>query len=100
MDYHRKNKQGKYPDYIIPHFATTGGNNCNYFFAIYRILIKLREALNITQKVELLEEKLRRYFAYWLELCNKELETQIQRDAKNIYDKIILIFEGIDHFTD
>jgi hypothetical protein len=48
MEYHRANKQGKYPDYIIPHFATTGGNNGNYFFAIYRILIKLREILNIT----------------------------------------------------
>jgi hypothetical protein len=89
MEYHKTNKQGKYNDFIIPHFATTGGNNGNYFFAIYRILIKLREALNITQKVELLEEKLRRYFAYWLELSNKELEQQIIKDANIIYDKVL-----------
>jgi hypothetical protein len=53
MDHHRKNKIGvnifsylyiakRYQDFIIAHFATTGGNNANYFFAIYRILIKLR----------------------------------------------------------
>ena len=33
------------PDIIIPHFATSGGNNSNYFFAIYRILMKLRVLL-------------------------------------------------------
>ncbi len=38
-------------DLTILHFATTGGNNSNYFYAIYRILIKLREELNIGQKV-------------------------------------------------
>lgn len=30
--------------------------------------------MNIGQKVELLEEKLRKYFAYWLDVCNRELE--------------------------
>lgn len=47
-----------------------------------------------------MEEKLRRYFAYWLELSNKELDQQIVKDAKIIYDKVILIFEGIDHFRE
>ena len=47
INYHNANKKGKYPDIIIPHFATIGGNNGNYFYAIYRILIKLRELLNI-----------------------------------------------------
>lgn len=50
MEYHEQNNPSvhiiihvkKYSDYIIAHFATTGGNNSNYFFAIYRILIKLR----------------------------------------------------------
>jgi hypothetical protein len=51
-----------------------GGNNSNYFYAIYRILVKLRELLNIGQKVELLEEKLRKYFAYWLDVCNSYIE--------------------------
>ena len=35
---------------------------------IYIFIIK--ECLNIDQKVELLEEKLRKYFAYWLDVCN------------------------------
>ncbi|CAK69854.1 unnamed protein product (macronuclear) [Paramecium tetraurelia] len=100
MEYHAKNKKGRYQDYIIPHFATQSGKNSNYFFAIYRILIKLRETLNIKQKVELVEEKLRRYFHYWLEICSRELEQQFLNGAKVIYDKVILIFEGIDNFRD
>jgi hypothetical protein len=48
--------------------------------------------------VELLEEKLRRYFAYWLDLSNKELEQQIVKNAGKIYDRVIIVFEGIDSF--
>lgn len=40
---------------VLLHFGSIGGNNTNYFYAIYRLLIKLREALKIKQKVELLE---------------------------------------------
>lgn len=43
-EYHQSLKgTRKNNDLIILHFATTGGNNSNYFYAIYRILIKLRE---------------------------------------------------------
>jgi len=43
-EYHQSLKGArKNNDLIILHFATTGGNNSNYFYAIYRILIKLRE---------------------------------------------------------
>ena len=53
-EYHQSLKgTRKNNDLIILHFAPTGGNNSNYFYAIYRILIKLREELNIDQKVEL-----------------------------------------------
>ncbi|CAD8174304.1 unnamed protein product [Paramecium pentaurelia] len=100
MEYHARNKKGRYPDFIIPHFATQSGKNSNYYYAIYRILIKLREALNIKQKVELLEEKLRRYFQYWLEICSRQLEQQIINGAEIIYDKVILVFEGIDNFRE
>ena len=34
--------QKNYNDIVIPHFASAGGNNSNYFYTIYRILIKLR----------------------------------------------------------
>jgi hypothetical protein len=87
-------------DLIILHFATTGGNNSNYFYAIYRILIKLREELNIDQKVELHEEKLRKYFAYWLDVCNQRIENQAIKNLDVLYNKIILVFEGIDYFMD
>lgn len=55
FEYHQQLKKNKNNDLIILHFATTGGNNSNYYYAIYRILIKLREELNIGQKVELHE---------------------------------------------
>ncbi|CAD8193095.1 unnamed protein product [Paramecium octaurelia] len=100
MEYHARNKKGRYPDFIIPHFATQSGKNSNYYYAIYRILIKLREALNIKQKVELLEEKLRRFFQYWLEICSRQLDQQIINGAPIIYDKVILVFEGIDNFRE
>jgi hypothetical protein len=87
-------------DLIILHFATTGGNNSNYFYAIYRILIKLREELNIDQKVELHEEKLRKYFSYWLDVCNQRIENQAIKNLDVLYNKIILVFEGIDYFLD
>ena len=62
----------------------------------------MREILNIGQKVELLEEKLRKYFCYWLEVCNDKLKNQETKDidATTIYDNVILVIEGIDHFKD
>lgn len=77
FEYHQKLIKSKNKDLIILHFATTGGNNSNYYYAIYRILIKLREELNIGQKVELHEEKLRNYFSYWLDVCDQKIENQI-----------------------
>ena len=80
---------------MITHFASAGGNNSNYFYAIYRILIKLRDAFNINQKVELLEEKIRKNFNYWLELCSQKADSSV------IYDgKVVLIIEGLESFKD
>jgi hypothetical protein len=112
MEYHRKVTKSKFDDLIIAHFATTGGNNANFYYAIYKILTKLRDKFDIEQKVELLEEKLRIYFDYWLGVCNDKLKyttthhhrtssfphfrrRQIVNDSM-----IILIFEGIDAFHD
>ena len=33
----------------------------------------MKEAFNVNQMVELLEEKLRKYFHYWLELCSRKM---------------------------
>ena len=33
-------------------------------------------------------------------MCNNFLHDQIIKDAKIVYDKVILIIEGIDHFID
>lgn len=36
------------------HFASNGSNNRNYFYSLYRIIIKLRESLKLKQNVDLL----------------------------------------------
>lgn len=76
MLYHQKNFSTGYPlqDIILPYFVTSSEKNTNYYFAIFRFLMLLREKLNIKQKVELLEEKLRRFFGYWLGVCNRKIE--------------------------
>ena len=80
---------------MITHFASMGGNSCNYSYAIYTLLIKLREAFNINQKVELVEETLRKFFYYWLDLCSRKMKENV------IYDgNVIVVLEGIENFYD
>jgi len=76
MEYHQMNNKQNYPiqDIILPFFSTVCEKNSNYFYAIYRFLIQLREKLNVKQKVELLEDKLRKYFGYWLGVCTRKIQ--------------------------
>ena len=65
-----------------------GSNNSNYFYCLYRIIIKLRETLKIKQAFDLLEEKIRKYFTYWLDICSTELEKQqVVCSTEEIYCK-------------
>ena len=95
IEYHNKTSYKHYKDIVISHFASAGGNNSNYFFTIYRILVKLRELFNIKQKVELLEEKIRKNFYYWLDLCSRKIKKNVTFDGD-----IIIVIEGIEHFKD
>lgn len=74
MDYHEQHRMTKYKDVMIAHFASTGGSNTNYFYTIYRILIRLRDIFNVKYKVELLEEKIRKYFTFWLNLFESKMK--------------------------
>jgi hypothetical protein len=61
----------------------------------------LREALKINQTVDLLEEKIRKYFAYWLDICSSEIQKQqVIYCSQDIYSKIVIVIEGVDKFTD
>ena len=93
IEYHLKNSRNKYKDIVIPHFASAGGNSSNYHSSIYKILIKLREFFNIKQKVELLEEKIRKNFYYWLDICSRKMKKNVDFDGD-----ILIIIEGIEHF--
>ena len=51
--------------------------------------------MNIKQKVELLEEKLRRNFYYWLDICSRKIEKELEFDGD-----IIIVIEGINQFNE
>lgn len=81
MEFHKKHTKKvtlpqfkKFDDLIITHFSTIGRYSCNFYYAIYGILIKLKSILNVQQKVEIKDEHLRRYFNYWLEICMKQIK--------------------------
>lgn len=95
MQYHQERSTQEFKDVIITHFGSAGGTNSNYFYAIYRILIKLREAFNINLKVELLEQKLVKNFEYWLRLCSQKATSSVVYDGK-----VVLIVEGLESFKD
>ena len=95
INYHLNSSNKQYKDIVIPHFASAGGNNSNFHYSIYRILIKLREYFNIKQKVELLEEKIRKNFYYWLDICSRKIKKNVTFDGD-----ILIIIEGIEHFRD
>jgi len=46
-------------------------------------------------KVELLEEKIRKNFSYWLDLCSKKAAKSVVYDGK-----IIIVLEGLEYFKD
>lgn len=45
--------------------------------------------------MELLDEKLRKYFHYWLDICSKKIEQNVVYDSK-----VIIVIEGIENFID
>lgn len=95
VSYHQKQNEEGCRNIIIPYFTSSEGAMSNYCQAIYNFIVKLRERLNINQKVELVEEKLRKYFPYQLEICHETIKQQVFEDVK-----IILIIEGVDRFRD
>lgn len=61
-------------DVVIAHFASSGGTNANYFYTVYKILVKLRDIFNVGFKVEMMEEKIRKSFAFWLQLFENSIK--------------------------
>ena len=55
------------------HFASAGSNDSNYFYSLYQLIIKLKESLKLKQNVDLLEENIRKFFSYWLDIASSEV---------------------------
>ena len=83
------------------HFASGGSNDSNYFYSLYQIIIKLKEAFKLKQPVDLLEENIRKFFGYWLDIVSSEVEKQqVIFCAQEIYQKVVIVIEAVDRFTD
>jgi hypothetical protein len=80
MEYHKARQhtvvvveEQMFPDVIMVHFASAGGTNTNYFYTIYKMLVKLRDIFKIGFKVEMMEEKIRNSFPFWLQLLENSI---------------------------
>ena len=91
MIFHNITKVTDSGDFIIPIFTNTGGKSNNPYYMIYCILNRLRENFNIKQRVQLLEEKLRKFFAYWLDITSRKLNKTVNYDGN-----VILLYDQID----
>lgn len=61
-------------DISIAHFCSLGGKNTLYYQVMFKIMTLLRIRLNLRQKVELVEENIRKYFSYWLNLASQKIK--------------------------
>ena len=96
-----RNQTRKQKILTITHFASGGSNDSNYFYSLYQIIIRLKQALKLKQNVDLLEQNIRKFFAYWLDIVSAEVEKQqIIYCSQEIYHKVVIVIEGVDRFTD
>jgi len=55
----------------------------------------------LKQNVDLLEENIRKFFAYWLDIVSAEVEKQqVIYCAQEIYHKVVIVIEAVDRFID
>lgn len=95
------NRSKKEKVLTITHFASAGSNDSNCYYSLYQIIIKLKEALHLKQNVDLLEENIRKFFPYWLDIASSEVEKQlVVYCAQEIYHKIVIVIEAVDRFID
>ena len=52
------------------------------------------------QRVDLNEEKLRRYFKYWLELTSEMIDKEHLGYKREEVPKVVVVIEGIDQCRD
>lgn len=51
--------------------------------------------------MDLLEENIRKFFSYWLDIVSAEVEKQqVIYCAEEIYQKVVIVIEAVDRFTD
>jgi hypothetical protein len=64
------------------------------------IVCIIKNYYKIEQRVDLNDEKLRRYFKYWLEVVSDLIEKEYLGYVKTEIPKVVVIIEGIDECFD
>lgn len=56
----------------------------------------IQNYFKVEQRVDLNDEKLRRYFKYWLEVASDFIEKEYLGYQKTEIPKVVIVIEGID----
>lgn len=95
LSYHNQVKDGIAEDIYIPVFASLGGPFAKNSHVLYSICNTLREKFDLSQRVSLNDQQLKKYFYYMLGLATAKLEKQVTSDAD-----IVLFFECVDRMRE
>ena len=79
--------------YFLLNFVNEG--HSNYAQILYQLFNQLRTSFNITQKVEVVEEKLKVLFTRWLEMISEKI-----KDGGTHFNNVLLVFDSIDKVSD
>ncbi|CAG9311031.1 unnamed protein product [Blepharisma stoltei] len=94
IDLHEKSHK-RDNDFLLYHFVKISASDREYYFTLFRLYNKIREAYQIPKRVGLIEDDLRIYFSRWL-------ETAAERRAltNSVKQNLILVIDGVDKYLD
>lgn len=95
LEYHQFIAELPEEEYLITNFASLCGPFRETSNALYTMSNKLRELFNLSRRVSLNEQDLRRYFGYILQLSNEKLQKAVTIDKD-----VILFVESVDRMKD
>lgn len=95
LEYHKFISETTEDEYLITNFASLWGPFRDTSSVLYNMSNRLRELFNLSRRISLNEQDLRRYFGYILQLANEKLQKAVTVDKD-----IILFVESVDRMKD
>lgn len=95
LEYHKFISESTDDEYLITNFASLCGPFRETSNALYNMSNRLRELFNLSRRISLNEQDLRRYFGYILQLSNEKLQKAVTVDKD-----VVLFVESVDRMKD